>query len=124
MAKKEESSLFVGISDGADLRRSMLECSKGILETLKDHENFKLLRKEKGRLISRFKAEIKDITKLMNCLRGCMPKVKDATLKMPEAKKAEEPKRDIRTEKRHHRTELEKLEEELNDIEDKLNSLG
>ena len=47
MAKKEDNPLFVGITDKDELRKGMLECSKGILESLKFFESFKLVREEK-----------------------------------------------------------------------------
>ena len=48
---KEESPLFVGITEGDELRRSMLECSKDILESIKEHEKLKNVREEKMNLI-------------------------------------------------------------------------
>ena len=47
MAKKEEDPLFVGITNADELRRSVLECSKDILESLRSYEKFKSLKEEK-----------------------------------------------------------------------------
>jgi len=144
MAEKEENPLFVGISGGDELRRGMLECSKGILESLKEYENFKSFREEKLGLIRKFRGEVKGISKLINSLRTCLPKVKDVGIKKPEVKKVEkaevvkvekpgvkkvekikvEKPKVVKIEKPKAKTELEKLEDELRDIEGKLNSLS
>ncbi len=122
MAKKEENALFVGISEGNELRRDVLECSKGILEALKEYERFKGLREEKIKLISQFKSDIKGLSKLINSLGICLPRVKDVGIKKVDVK-VEKPKM-MKGEKPQGKTEIESLEEELADIENKLNSLG
>jgi len=124
MTKKEESPLFVGITNGNDLRRSMLECSKGILESLKEQENFKKIREDKIDLVHQLKGEVKEISKLINSLKSYLPKVKNVGIKRPDVKKAVEKPKMVRVEKPKATTEVEKLEAELNDIESKLNSLS
>lgn len=125
MATKEENPLFVGITSGNDLRKSMLECSKSILESLKEHEKFKSIKEEKMRLVNEFKGEIKDISRLINALRMSLPKVKEAEIKKPDVKRVEfEKPKMVNTEKPREKTELEKLEEELSEIESKLDSLS
>ena len=128
MAEKEENTLFVGISGGNELRRSMLECSKGILEALKEYENFKSFREEKLEMIHKFRSEVKGVSRLINSLRACLPRVKDVGIKKPEVKKVEKVKVEkpkmVKVEKPKKSTELEKLESELKDIEGKLNSLS
>lgn len=124
MAKKEENPLFVGITSGNELRKSMLECSKDILESLKEHEKLKSVKEEKMKLFNKLRGNIKDISRMVNSLRMSLPKVKEAEVKKPEAKgiKAEKPR--IKIEKPREKTELEKLEDELGEIENKLNSMG
>lgn len=125
MAKKEENPLFVEISGGNEIRRGMLECSKGILESLKEHSRFKALRDEKIRMINQFKSDIREVSKLMNILRKHLPKAKDAGIKKAEAKKAKEEKpKEEKVKEPKSKTELEKLEDELMEIENKLNSLS
>lgn len=125
MTKKEENPLFVGITSGDELRRGLLECSKSILESLKEYENFKGLREEKIKMIYKLRGEIKEVSRFINKLRTNLPKVKEVGIKKPEFKKAkaEKPKM-IRVEKPKGKTEIEKLEEELSEIESKLNSLS
>tara|TARA_Y100000310_G_scaffold319160_1_gene374097 strand:+ start:307 stop:681 length:375 start_codon:yes stop_codon:yes gene_type:complete len=124
MVKKEESPLFVGITNGNDLRKSMLECSKGILESLKEHEQLKNIREEKVELIHQLKGDVKDLSKLINSLKGYLPKVKDAGIKKVEVKKAVSEPKMVKIEKPKASSEVEKLENALNDIEAKLNSLS
>lgn len=125
MTKKEESPLFVGVMNGGELRRSMLECSKDILESLKEHEKFKNIKGEKVKLISQLKNDVKGIAKLINSLKNSLPNVRDAGIKRPETKKATAEKlKKESIEKPREKTELEKLEDELRDIENKLGSLS
>lgn len=125
MAKKEESALFAGITNGHELRRDVLGCSKGILESLKSYEQFKATRKEKRELMHKFKDDVKNIVKLMNKVKKGLPKVKDLGIKRPVKK--EEVKKEktkvIKVEKPRPKTEVERLEAELSDIESKLNGL-
>ena len=128
MAKKEESLLFVGITNGSELRRDVLESSKEILESLKEYERFKSTRDEKLRLINQFRDDIKGVSKLISQLRVNLPKIKDLPktkepeIKAPEVKKPKKEEK-ARVEPRQ-KTELERLEDELNEIESKLNSLS
>ncbi len=125
MAKKEENPLFVGIANNGDLRRSILECSKDILESLKEYEKFKSVKEEKQKLIQKFREDVKAISRLINRLKTHLPKVKDVGIKKPEKKVVEEEKpKLIKVEKPKEKTEIEKLEAELNDIEGKLNGLS
>ena len=125
MAKKEENPLFVGVTNGEELRRSMLECSKGILESLKRYEQFKNIREEKGKLVTQLKSDIKGVSRLINSLKTQLPKIKDAGIKKEKTKKAEvEVPQKAGIEKPRAQTEIEKLESELNDIESKLDGLG
>lgn len=125
MAKKEENPLFVGISEGNELRRNILECSKDILESLKEHEKFKAVREEKIKLIHQFKGEIKEISKLINTLRKNLPKVKDVGIKKAEVKRVKEEKpKAVKVEEPKGKSELERLEAELDEIESKLDSLS
>ena len=120
MAKKQENNLFIGISNGDELRRTLLECSKGILESLKDYENIKRVREEKIRFEGQLKNQIKSISKMINDLKTCLPNVKDIGIKREEVKNIKA----VKVEKPQGKTEVENLEAELNAIEAKLNSMN
>jgi len=125
MAKKEEDPLFVGITNADELRRSVLECSKDILESLRSYEKFKSLKEEKLKLIHQFRSDVKEVAKLINAIKGSLPNVREDIIKKPEAKKVKDERiKTIRVEKPIQRTELERLEEELDEIEGKLNSIS
>jgi len=119
---KEESPLFVGITEGDELRRSMLECSKDILESLKEHEKLKNVREEKMNLIRQFKRDIRELSRSINALRTYLPKAKDVGIKSPSTKKIKKPKM-VKVEK-PSKTAIERLESELNDIENRLKGLS
>ncbi len=119
---KEENPLFVGITEGDELRRSMLECSKDILESLKEHEKLKNVREEKMILIHQFRRDIRELSRSINSLKTYLPNTKDVGIKSPSTKKIKKPKM-VKVEK-PAKTALEKLESELTDIENKLKNLS
>lgn len=123
--KKEENPLFIGIANKNELQRGILECSRGILEALKEHEKFKSVREEKIGLVNQFKDEAKEIAKLISVLKKYLPRVKEAKAEKVDAKKIKEEKsKMVKAEESGGRTEIERLESELNDIESKLNRLS
>jgi hypothetical protein len=129
MTKKEESSLFVGITSGDDIRRNLLGCSKSILEALKDYEHIKSVREERQNVVHQFKNDVKCISRLINKLKSHLPKVKDAGIKKKTTKKKVEITKvsapiHIEEPKPKAKTELERLEDELSSIENKLNGLA
>jgi SMC interacting uncharacterized protein involved in chromosome segregation len=113
---KKENPLFIGITDANGVRRSVLECSKGILESLKRYENFKNLRNQKAVLILQFKGQIKDVAKGISSLKSFLPQVKEPESRPRHRREGTLPAQP--------KTEIERLERELNDIENKLNSLS
>ena len=122
---KEEDTLFVGITNKDELERSILECSKGILEALKEHERFKTVREGKIDLIRELKTDLKEISKLIDSLKVHLPKVKEAEPEKVDVVKVKEEKpKMVKVEKPKIKSELEKLEDELGEIESKLNNLG
>ena len=82
MAKhNEENPLFVGVTSGDEVRRSILECSKEILESLKEYEKVKSVRAEKVKLINQFRNDVKGISRSITSLRARLPKVKEIEAK-------------------------------------------
>src|SRR3989338_5494576 len=121
--KKEETPLFVGITGKNELRKSMLESPKGILELMKEQEKSKETRLEKARIVSTLKSEIREVTKLINALRAGIPRVNGSGGCKAEQRKVEEKPRPAKIENAD-RTEIEKLEDELAEIESRLNSMA
>ena len=143
MAKKQHSQkqfFYVGINDPIEIRRSLLESSKEMLQLLKRNEKFKEVRKEKKENISRLKDDMKEIKKLFAKLKSLLPvhhlriilkaekdklikqKVSTVKKKKTVAKKkvAAVTKQKVNKE---DLSELKKLEQELANIENKLGGL-
>ncbi len=129
MTKNEETMLFAGIARGNELKKSMLECSRDVLESMKKYEEFKSIKERKLKLLHQFRQTTKEIIKLVNMLKTQLPQIKEIAVQKPQSKpkahveKKEKPKI-IKVETLKEKTEIEKLEEELNQIEEKLNQLA
>ena len=130
MPKKEiEEPFYVGVKDPAEIRRTVLESTKDIVQHLQRSERFKAVRKEKLEQIDKLKSLIKEITKNVNKLKSILPKTKlraaprkKAAVK-PVSKKPKEEVKPKPEKKPRPVTELEKLEAELSEIEGRLTKL-
>ncbi|MBW2996513.1 hypothetical protein KY332_04405 [Candidatus Woesearchaeota archaeon] len=130
--EKEEQVFYVGIKDPLEIRRSMLESSKELLQYLQRFEKFKAVRKEKAEQTAKLKGVMKEITTLVKQLKSNLPKTGLRAAKHKEkpkpkkvtvaAPKKEAPK--VEVEKPKEMTELEKLESELSEIEGRLTGLS
>jgi hypothetical protein len=77
MSKKEEESVFfVGIKDPIEIRRSILESSKEVVQYMQRAERFKEIRKEKTGEILKLKGLVEDTQKLVRKLKTELPKTK------------------------------------------------
>jgi len=130
MNKKEEDVFYIGVKDPSSVRKTMLESSRSIVESLQRYEKFKIIREQKEAEILRFKEDIREVNKTITKLRVLLPKTKlkealPKKEKKVKAKKIEKkliPK--LETRKEIKPSELQKLEGELADIESKLARLG
>lgn len=66
--------LFVGIRDPNDIRKSLLESSKSIIECLQKYEKLRFIREEKEKEVHRFKTIVSEIDSSMNKLKSLLPK--------------------------------------------------
>ena len=119
--KKEEDIYFVGLTNQEELKRKILESSKGLLESLKSFEDIKNIRKEKKDNIENLKKITKETSLLIRKIKSYLPKVhplmKQKFKKTEEIVVKEERPADIPS-------QVDRLQAELDDIEKKLNSLG
>lgn len=79
MAKKvvkEEDVFFVGVEDPIELRRSILESSKDLLQYLQRFEKFKEVRMEKQEQLLKLSAVGEEIRKLVRKLKAELPKTR------------------------------------------------
>lgn len=148
MAKKPEEKeevFYVGVKDPIEIRRSILESSKEMVQYLQRAERFKKVRAEKSEQIAKLKETTHEITKLVRKLKAALPKtklrarlhkheeeirkkviVKELKEVKEEAKvkKKKVPVKEEEEEKKKPMTELEKLETELGEIESRLTKLA
>lgn len=131
-AKKEV--LYVGVQTPIEMRRTILESTRDVVEMLQKFEKFRAVREEKIATVNQLKEEVKEITKLVNKLKNELPKV-DVRVRLHKeqemvegekkaAKQAMKPKKNVAVKKEAPKTkelsDLEKLEAELSAIEGKL----
>ena len=99
----EEKDFFVGIYEPTDVRRSVLESSKEIVESLQSGANLKKIRRDKLLLYDEMRKIMGEINMLINKLNNKLPKshLRKETIKKevhPEIKKLEKQLRNIETE--------------------------
>jgi len=154
MAKaKEDDVFFVGVQDPIELRRSILESSKDLLQYMQRFEKFKEVRMEKQEQFIKLGEVTAEIAKLVRKLKTELPKthirarmhkheeeVKKAAAKKKAKKKAKATKKAKKTAKKapprpkkkeaapkpapeKPLTDLEKLEAELGAIETRLTKM-
>jgi hypothetical protein len=99
----DEKDFFVGIYEPIDVRRTVLESSKEIVESLQSSTNLKKIRKEKLLLYEEMRQIMSEIDMLVTRLNKKLPKShlrkKDIKKEIPpEIKKLEKQLRNIETE--------------------------
>ena len=125
MTKKEEELFFVDVTNSDDLRRTILECSKDILEILKSYESFKATNSQKQKEIEDLKVKVKQISKLISKLKSDLPSIKIKTEKKKSTKKEmSKPKESEPPVIKKPKSEIEKLQSELDEVEAKLNEIS
>lgn len=133
MPKEEgkEEPFYVGVRDTDEVRRTLLESTRDVVQHLQRAEKFKAVRKEKLEEIEKLKKLIKEIAKDVNKLKIVLPKTKlRATHKkvhVPKKPTFEEVKKEVKPQpekKQRPATELEKLEAELSEIEGRLGQMS
>jgi len=144
-SKDKKNVFYVGIKDPIEIRRSLLESSKEIVQLMQDFERFKDIREQKFLLKEELKKDIAAIQKMMKALKKAVPKTELRVRLMHEHEEYEEellkPKKKSKkskksktskksstkkakpVEKKKPVTELDKLEDELRKIEEKLGNL-
>ncbi|MDP7180379.1 MAG: hypothetical protein QF824_03865, partial [Candidatus Woesearchaeota archaeon] len=71
--QQQEEPLFVGVRGPLEIRRNLLEASRGVVESLKRYETLKVTREKKMVAVTNLKKDIKDISKLVFKLRASLP---------------------------------------------------
>ena len=127
MAEEKGDVYFVGLEKPNELRRTLLESTRDVVDVMKRFERFKSVREQKIKEIERLKSDIREISKLISKLRAELPKTK-LRVKLPKREEVPEKKKVVKKEvkkpKKKEMTELDKLESELSAIEGKLKGLS
>lgn len=134
-AEAKSDVFFVGVKDPIEIRRSLLESSKEMVQLLQRYEKFKQVRAEKISNIERLKSDMKKLKQLVSQLKRALPKTDlriKATASVPEmvqkpvvvntTQKVEKSKSKPKVVVKKA-TEVERLEDELDMIERRLSNL-
>lgn len=122
---EEEKNFFVGINNHSEIRRELLECSKGIVHVLKEYDKVNDLRTEKIKKVVELKSVLGEIKRLNLILKEKMPseKIRAASLAKRKLNPKKKVKRDIVYAPQKD-NEIRQLEDELNEIEQRLSKMG
>jgi hypothetical protein len=131
--KKIPADFYIEIEDSVDLRREILETSKGLIGILQQYEDIKRIDTEKVGEIELFRSLLKEIGSDITRLKTLMPKVKLSQLPRKDTPvkeqrvarvKAPEPQPEVE-EPSEEQAEISpnKLDNELKDIEKRLQDL-
>jgi len=88
-ASTNEPTRYVGLDAPVELRRTILQGSRGILRNLQLYEDLKELERQRIDISQVFTKELKEIRSLMRKLKKQLPKVHIEKLKKIEVKKKE-----------------------------------
>jgi len=113
----ETKEVYVGVKEPVSLRRSLLESSKGIVQSLKDYEKLKLIREDKHKKILEFKNKINEILVLLSDLKENFPKEEQKEYNHTKKKIVKTKNINIKTD------EIDRLEKDLAEIESRLSSI-
>lgn len=117
---EEKTTFFVGINSARDLRKEILESSKGLIMTLRRYEHMKDIRRKKVEYLIELRKIIKEIDFLDSKLKAMFPKTKLRASPKREAPAKKGSKKKAAPKKK---TDMEKLEDQLRTIESKLGTL-
>lgn len=130
---------YAGLSEPIEVRKSVLEASKEVLQSLQQFDKFSMVRREKKQAIVGLKSNVSEINRLFTELKSHLPGVvqvpvvKAAAQKQehktlvvaPVVKEKSRKQKEVSVKLRPKElSELEKLEKELGEIENKLGSMS
>lgn len=69
------SEFFVGLRQPVEVRRNLLEASKGVLQALQLYEDLRDIRKEKLQVSVLFQSELKEVQSGLRKLKQILPKL-------------------------------------------------
>ncbi|MBS3158137.1 hypothetical protein J4206_02530 [Candidatus Woesearchaeota archaeon] len=135
---QKKHAYYAGLSEPIEVRKTILEASREVLQSLQQFDKFSAVRREKKQAIADLKSNVSEINRLFSELKSHLPNaahthlIKTAPQKhepkvsatipvtKQKSKKQKEPSVKL---KPKELSELEKLEKELGEIENKLGSM-
>lgn len=141
IAEPMQEEYYVGVSDPVELRRVLLETSKGVLQAMHRYEKYKMYREETISLIKSLSKHLSELSNLMTTLKSILPKNtvrirkareqllarkdgQDLSVQKLKQRKADTTKATIVSSSKKELTDIERLEMELSEIESKLSVLN
>jgi len=121
-AKIEDDIFYIHINEPVEIRRTILENSRQVVQLLQRYETLRQLRVQKSETTSNLKKNFKELVVLVNKLKQEMPKV-GARVKLKQ-EKGNSAKKGVAVKRTVSGGEINKLEDELRMIESKLNGLS
>jgi hypothetical protein len=125
-ASKSKEVFYVNINNSHDLRRTILETSKQVIENLHSFEKFKTIRAERIKAMEQLIIQFREINDISSQMKIDMPKIKmPAFKKKLEAKVKKEVEQEKPKKEFKHETddELKKLEAAISQIENRLEEI-
>lgn len=119
----EEGIYYMHIENPLEIRKTILESDRMIIESFKHFESYKRIKQQKLALMEEVKAVLQELNEDNKQLQAFLPKVKKP--KAAQLKKKEAKLKKVKTEAEPvHFAELEELEEQISDIEQELKNLS
>lgn len=116
----DKSNFYVGLKNDTDIRRNILESSKGIVNCLQNFHKFENIRQKKLAEILKLRSLIREIQSLSLQFKKGMPSLTEEPVPRPKVAKVRQTRV---VEQQQASDDMEKLESDLSKIEAKLRSL-
>jgi methionyl-tRNA synthetase len=122
----DQNVLFIQVRDPTSIRRTLLGCSKQVIQLLQRYEKLKEMRVKKAELTAKLRSTNKEITLLTIKLNTYLPAAATKTSEKIEKGKRKEPhqKSEQTRIEETHTNDLAKLEAELARIDSKIKQIS
>lgn len=70
----QEEVFYVGVPTPADVRRTLLECSREAVQFLQRYEKLKAIRQEKMQAVQQLRSDVRELRSLMSNAKKLLPK--------------------------------------------------
>ncbi|MDP2749913.1 MAG: hypothetical protein Q8O89_03720 [Nanoarchaeota archaeon] len=131
---KEQTTFYVSLKDPVEIRKNILESSKGIIQLLQRYDHIVELKNNRLHKIAELRKIAKELARLAGQLKMALPSVD--SIERESKREASKVEKEIKTKQKEIKekpkpvlenrktSELKKLESELLEIENKLKNLS